>query len=95
VVISSTAHSTLVDHSSPLLFSSSENAILNLLGHLSPPARFEELCSLVESGLSEITDPDGVPSGVWYIAETGDSVDVLEISLLIGGGGMRVSPLSL
>lgn len=41
-------------------------------------------------------DPEGVPSGVSYIADTGDSVDVLELNLLIeGGGGRRVSPLSL
>ena len=46
--------------------------------------------------MSEITDPEGVPSGVSYIAETGDSVEVLEFSLLmIGGGGARVNPLSL
>jgi len=95
VVILSTAHSTLVDHSSPP-FPSSENAMLNLLGHLSPPTRFEELCSWVESRLSEITDPEGVPSGVWYIAETGDSVEAPEFSLLIiGGGGRRVNPLPL
>ena len=92
MVILSTAHSTLVDHSSPP-FSSSENAMLSLLGHLSPPARF---CSWVESRLSEITDPEGVPSGVSYIAETGDSVEARESSLLIiGGGGRRVSPLFL
>lgn len=91
----STAHRTLVDHSSPP-FSSSENAMLNLLGHLSPPARFEEFCSWVESRLSEITDPEGVPSGVPYIAETGDSVEAPELSLLIiGGGGRRVRPLFL
>lgn len=46
--------------------------------------------------MSEITDPDGVPSGVSYIAETGDSVEAPESSLLIiGGGGTRVNPLSL
>jgi len=46
--------------------------------------------------LSEITDPEGVPSGVWYIAETGDSVEAPEFSLLIiGGGGRRVNPLPL
>lgn len=44
VAILSTAHSTLVDHSSSPL-SSSENAILNLLGHLRPDALFEELDS--------------------------------------------------
>jgi hypothetical protein len=50
----------------------------------------------VESRLSEITDPKGVPSGASYIAETADSVEALEFSLLmIGGGGVRVSPLSL
>lgn len=50
----------------------------------------------MESRLSEIIDPDGVPSGVSYIAETGDSVEAPEFSLLInGGGGRRVSPLSL
>lgn len=43
-----------------------------------------------------MTDPEGVPSGVSYIAETGDSVEAPEFSLLIsGGGGRRVSPLSL
>ena len=93
MVILSTAHSTLVDHSfSPL--SSSENAMLNLLGHLRPDARLEELGSCVES-LREIMDPDGVPSGVPYIAETGDSVEAPEFSRLIGGGGRRVNPLSL
>lgn len=50
----------------------------------------------MELRLSEITDPEGVPSGVLYIAETGDSVEALEFSLvIIGGGGARVNPLSL
>lgn len=46
--------------------------------------------------MSEITDPEGVPSGVSYIAETGDSVEVSEFSLLIIGDGVRrVNPLFL
>lgn len=46
--------------------------------------------------MSEIIDPDGVPSGVSYIAEMGDSVEAPEFSLLInGGGGRRVRPWSL
>lgn len=41
-------------------------------------------------------DPEGVPSGVSYIAETGDSVDAPELNLLmIGGGGRRVSAAGL
>jgi hypothetical protein len=41
-------------------------------------------------------DPEGVPSGVSYIAETGESVEAPEFILLIGGGGCRrVSPLFL
>ena len=92
--IPSTALSTLVDQSSSS-FSSSKNAMLNLLGHLRPDICWEELGSWVELWLSEITDPEGVPpSGVSYIAEVGDSVEELESSLLMIGGA-RVNPLSL
>jgi hypothetical protein len=97
VVILSTASNTLDDQSSSS-FSSSKKAMLNLLGHLGSDACCEGLESWVESrsSESEITDPEGVPSGVPYIAETGDSVEALELSLLmIGGGGARVNPLSL
>lgn len=94
-VTSSTKLNTLADHSSPS-FSSSKNAMLNLLGHLISDTCCEELGSWVESQLSEITDPEGVPpSGVSYIAETGESVEALEFTLLMVGGGARVNPLSL
>jgi hypothetical protein len=94
LVILSTALNTLVDHSSSS-FSSSKNAMLSLLGHLRFGTCCGELGSQVESRLSEITDPEGVPSGVPYIAETGDSVEALEFSLLMLGGGSRVNPVSL
>lgn len=91
----STALSTLVDHSSSPS-SSSRNAMLNVLRDLRLDRRCEAPGSCVESRLSEITDPEGVPSGVSYIAEAGDSVEVPELYLLkIGGGGVRVRPLSL
>jgi len=70
--------------------------MLNVLRDLESDGCFEAAGSWVESRLSEITDPEGVPSGVWYIAETGDSVEAPELYLLkIGGGGARVRPLSL
>ena len=95
VVMSPTALKTLVDQASSS-FSSSKNAMLNLLGQLRFGTCGEELGSWVELRLSEITDPQGVPhSGVPYIAETGDSVEAPELSLLIICGGARVNPLSL
>ena len=70
--------------------------MLSVLRDLRPDGCCEAPGSWVESRLSEITDPEGVPSGVSYIAETGDSVEVPESYLLkIGGGGARVRPLSL
>jgi len=69
--------------------------MLNLLGHLRSDTCCEELGSRGESRLSEIIDPEGVPSGVSYIAETGDSVEAPELTLLMTGGGARVNPLPL
>lgn len=70
--------------------------MLSVLRDLRPDGCCEAPGSWVESRLSEITDPEGVPSGVSYIAETGDSVEAPELYLLkIGGGGARVRPLSL
>ena len=69
--------------------------MLNLLGHLRSDARLVELGSWVESWSRKIIDPDGVPSGVSYIAETGGSVEEPEFSWLIAGGDRRVNPLSL